>query len=99
MSFETFDELKIEEIKRQLAKYVAEGRIDHKVIELLVTGRSCVPLECELLDYKQKLEEDRLAQARAIIQIVSLFNTFGGYLLFGVAERHSETEWPCPCST
>lgn len=86
-------EIKVNEIKRTLAQFVAEGRIDEGVLSLITRGRSCIPLECELLDYKEKLEDDKLSYAKAMIRILSLYNTYGGYLLFGVAERESEVEF------
>lgn len=87
------DDFKIEETKRKLASYVAEGRLDQKVIQLLVSGRNCIPLECELLDYKQELQDEKIAQAKALVSIVSMYNTYGGYIVYGVAERRSETEF------
>ncbi len=88
-----FDEFKIEEIKNNLAGYISEGRLDQKVVDLLIAGNSCIPLECELLDYKQELGTDKIAQAKAIVSIVSMYNTYGGYLVYGVAETQSETEF------
>lgn len=87
------DDLKIEEIKRKLATYVSEGRVDQSVIGLLVNGKSCIPLECELLDYKQELHDDKIAQAKAIVSIVSMYNTYGGFIMYGVTEKQSETEF------
>jgi len=60
---EIIDDLKIEEIKRELASYVSQGRLDQKVFNLLIKGKSCIPLECELLDYKQTLNVDKFAYA------------------------------------
>lgn len=87
------DDFKIEETKRKLASYVTEGRLDQSVIQLLVSGKGCIPLECELLDYKQELHDDKIAQAKAVVSIVSMYNTYGGYIVYGVAERQSETEF------
>lgn len=87
------DDFKIEETKRKLASYVTEGRLDQSVIKLLVSGRNCIPLECELLDYKQELQDDKIAHAKAVVSIVSMYNTYGGYIMYGVAERQSETEF------
>lgn len=87
------DDFKIEETKRKLASYVTEGRLDQSVIQLLVSGRNCIPLECELLDYKQELQDDKIAHAKAVVSIVSMYNTYGGYIMYGVAERQSETEF------
>lgn len=88
-----FDDLKLQEIKFQLNEYVKAGQLDQRVINLLINGTQCVPLECELLDYKELIEDSRLSKAKIIISIVSLYNTYGGYLLFGVKEKESETEF------
>jgi hypothetical protein len=87
------EEIKVNEIKRQLAQFVADGRVDEGVLSLVMRGKSCIPLECELLDYKQLLQDDKLSYAKAMIRILSLYNTYGGYLLFGVEERQSEVEF------
>lgn len=92
-SKEITDDLKVEEIKRKLASFISEGRVDQSVIHLLVNGKSCVPLECELLDYKQELQDNKTAKAKAVVSIVSMYNTYGGYILYGVAEKQSETEF------
>lgn len=81
---DVIDEVKVEEAKRTLAAYISEGRVDQSVIQLISLGRYCIPLECELLDYKQMLEDDKLAQAKAVVSIVSMYNTYGGYIVYGV---------------
>lgn len=93
MTETVLDDFKSEDVKRIIASYISEGRVDQNVIQLLVYGSKCVPVECELLDYKQELQEDRIAQAKAIVSIVSMYNTYGGFILYGVAEVQSETEF------
>lgn len=88
-----FDDLKLQEIKFQLNVYVKAGQLDQRVANLLICGKHCVPLECELLDYKEKIEDSRYAKAKILISIVSLYNTYGGYLIFGIKEKESETEF------
>ena len=92
-AYDDIKEIKVNEIKSTLAKFVSEGRIDESVLSLIMRGCSCVPLECELLDYKEKLQNDKLSYAKAMVRILSLYNTYGGYLLFGVAERESEVDF------
>lgn len=91
MASSPIDDLRIEEIKHQLASFVEEGRLDMSLVQLLTSGNQCAPVECELLDYKERLDDDRLAKAKAVLQIVCFYNTYGGYLIFGVAEREAET--------
>ncbi len=93
MSILDIDDLKLEKIKQQLAEYVMQGLLDRKLIQLLVSDGRCMPVECELLDYKQELGEERRDKGNAVLQIVSFYNTYGGYLVYGVAERAPETEF------
>lgn len=88
------DEVKIQEAKRRLATFVEEGRLDESLVDLLVSqeGR-CLPIECEVLDYKQCLGDDKFSYAKAVLQIVSLYNSFGGYLIYGVVEEESEVSF------
>lgn len=87
------DEVRVEEIKKTLAGYVVEGRLDKRVLDLLLIGEQFAPVECELLDYKSELENDRLPKAKTVRQIVSFYNTYGGYLIYGVDEAESETHF------
>jgi hypothetical protein len=91
MSVLAFDDLRIEAIKRSLAEHVAQGRLDSSLIELLVSDGMCAPVECELLDFKERLEDDKRSKAKVLLQIVCLYNTYGGYLIYGVKERERDT--------
>jgi hypothetical protein len=88
-----FDELKIQDIKRQLAQHVAQGKLDIGVVDALRQGEHFAPIECEVLDFKEQCGEDALSLGKTVRQIVSFYNTYGGYLLYGVAETQSETEF------
>jgi hypothetical protein len=50
-------------------------------------------VECELLDYKETVADDRYAKAKTALQVISLFNTYGGYLVYGVREDSPDTEY------
>lgn len=86
-------DIRLVEIKKTLSNFVKQGRIDSELVKLIARGNKCIPLECELLDYKEMLEDDKISYAKAMIRIVSLYNTYGGYLIFGVAEISSEVDF------
>ena len=86
-------DIRLVEIKKTLSNFVKQGRIDSELVKLIARGNKCIPLECELLDYKEMLGDDKISYAKAMISIVSLYNTYGGYLIFGVAEISSEVDF------
>lgn len=84
------------EIRRKISNYIEAGVFDSKVIALLMTESGCAPVEGELLDYKRELGSDAIGLAKCTIQIVSLHNTYGGYLVFGVEEAIRDQSFlPC----
>lgn len=86
-------DVRLVEIKKTLSDFVKAGRLDSELIRLISRENQCIPLECELLDYKEKLESDKVSYAKALIRIIALYNTYGGYLIFGVAEISSEVDF------
>lgn len=72
----------------KVAAAVAVGDLSTKVLNLLVADGQFIPHECDFWDYKERFPDlgDSIAVGKTLIDIVSLHNSFGGYLLFGVAE-------------
>src|SRR5262249_47022675 len=56
----------------------------------LLMGDQFLPKECELWDYKRDAGTDKLAVAKTIRHVVSFYNTFGGYLIYGVEEAERD---------
>jgi KaiC/GvpD/RAD55 family RecA-like ATPase len=84
------------EIGIALSAFIAKGVVDERVIQCLLSDDGFAPIEGELLDYKRELPSDAVALAKCAIQIVSLHNTFGGYLVFGVDEVSRDQRFrPC----
>jgi tetratricopeptide (TPR) repeat protein len=54
---------------------------------LLINGDSFIPKEGWLWDYKERLDLEAAGIAKTILQIVSFYNTCGGYLIYGVKEE------------
>lgn len=74
------------EIRKRISQYISEGVIDRRVVETLLFEGSLVPKECELWDYKREVAGDAISIAKTILRIVSFYNTYGGYLIYGVDE-------------
>jgi hypothetical protein len=84
------------ETKKLLSEYVERGIVDHRVLDLLVTDKGCAAVENEILDYKRTISTDSQSLAKCAVQIVSLHNAFGGYLIFGVEEQARDQGFrPC----
>lgn len=79
------------EIKRQIAQLHNRGAVSNEVVSLVVDNGVCAPVESEIFDYKETQEDSPTAIAKLIRHIVSFYNSYGGYLLFGVQEEESET--------
>lgn len=87
------DQLEIAELKRKLASFVRAGTLDPSLFECLESNADPAPIECELLDYKESIPEDRVGLVKLIADIVALHNTYGGYLIFGVAEVERDSKF------
>lgn len=80
-----------QDIKKTLAQQVIEGVCGTAMLDLLVSGDKCAPVEGDLLDYKESVNAvDPIAIAEVCKDIVAFHNTYGGYLVIGVAELELE---------
>lgn len=79
------------DIKRKLAECHARGAISDEVVRLLERRGLCAPVESEIFDYKEALDSSPQATAKLVRHIVSFYNSYGGYLLFGVEEAIGES--------
>ena len=70
-----------------------KGALSEEVLLLLVKNGYAAPLEFEMLDFKETINPptgiDRITKA-----IVAIHNTYGGYLLFGVADTRNGLGFP-----
>lgn len=89
------DDINFRKLKKDLSQYIEDAIQGPSVIDLLNYNDSnfLVPLECELLDYKRELPRDAFSIAKTVLQIVSFYNTFGGYLVYGVDQNKVDTEF------
>lgn len=71
--------------KIALLKFIASPSSSEDVVRALFDGG--VPkYECELWDYKLTIEESETSFAELCRDIISFYNSYGGYLLFGVSD-------------
>lgn len=75
------------ESRQMLARLNADGVLDERIIDALILPEGFAALECEILDYKREFGTSREALAKQIRNIAALYNTYGGYLIFGVEEQ------------
>lgn len=80
-------------LRERLAQFSVQGTLSEDVIAPLLRDGYGAPLEFEMLDFKEMIVPpvgiDRIAKA-----IVAMHNTFGGYLVFGVADIRNGMGFP-----
>lgn len=74
-------------INKKISECIQRGVIGIEPIKILFVNNSFIPKEGLLWDYKEQLNIDTLSLAKTVLQIVSLHNTYGGYLIYGVKEE------------
>jgi hypothetical protein len=86
--------MEIEKIKSKVCEYISTGRIDVEVVQV-VTGKDGSPVakECDLWDYKREHDLSKVGLAKCVKAIVSLHNSYGGYLIYGVEEVVRDAEF------
>jgi predicted HTH transcriptional regulator len=57
-----------------------------KLIDVFFPGGTPVPKECALWDYKETFDGSKVAYAELAKDVLSFFNSYGGYLFLGVSE-------------
>lgn len=81
------------ETKRQIALLHDRGAVSQEVVDVVIANGFGAPVESEIFDYKETLDGTPLATGKLIRHIVSFYNSYGGYLLFGIKETVSETQF------
>lgn len=91
MSHETEAGLNLRAVRSLVSELHAQGTLDSRVIDALKFGEGLVPQETELWDYKLAPGSDAAALGKTIRQIVSFYNSFGGYIVYGVSETQKDS--------
>ena len=93
MAVTSEEQINLRTIRQKITRLIEDGAVDARTIESLICGGIFVPKECELWDYKREVGKDKISLAEAILQIVSFYNTYGGYLVYGVEEVTDDREF------
>ncbi|WP_186050034.1 NB-ARC domain-containing protein [Burkholderia gladioli] len=80
----------IDSVKKSISEFSQQGRLSKDVLDAICRDGVCAPIEFELLDYKEAFDTTPYGKGKLILRIVSFYNSFGGYLIFGVCETESE---------
>ncbi|MBS9403570.1 hypothetical protein KG088_08005 [Halomonas sp. TRM85114] len=73
-------------VAAQIAHCIERQEIGEKPINKLISGGNFCPKEGWLWDYKGGFEDNEVALAKRVKQVVSFHNSFGGYIIYGVHE-------------
>ncbi|UZE24733.1 ATP-binding protein [Pseudomonas sp. B21-056] len=87
------EDFNIGSCKVAVAKHIELGACNRSVVDSIRIGNYFAPIECEIIDYKESFPSDSFALAKLIRHVVAFYNTFGGYLIFGVKETVPEQEF------
>lgn len=87
------EQMNVTELKKQVYSLVQVGNLSEKLLELIIPDGQAVPFECELWDYKEAYEESAHDYTKTARSIASLYNTYGGYLLYGIKELVKDTSY------
>lgn len=87
------DQVNLHKARKAVSELMANVALDNRVIDSLKFGDILVPKECELWDYKEQANSDAVSLGETILEIVSFYNTYGGYLIYGVKETKTDLEF------
>ncbi|EHZ2744035.1 putative DNA binding domain-containing protein [Vibrio vulnificus] len=84
----------IELIKNNINHMVCEGTVSEMVLkELIDNSGFVVPLETILWDYKLTFDSSANGYKKTLKSVVSLYNTYGGYIIYGIDELVKDTKF------
>lgn len=86
--------MEIEKIKLSISDMIVEGRISQDVVNVFIKDNGTVlPLESVLWDYKVEFDDSNHGVKKSLKSIVSLYNTYGGYIIYGISEKVKDSEF------
>lgn len=86
----------IANITTRVHECLEKANVGLDTINALLIGDKFVPKEGWLWDYKMTASSDAESIAKTILQVVSFYNSCGGYLIYGVDEVSRDQEFlPC----
>ncbi len=86
--------MEIEIIKNTVSDMILDGKVSSDVLNTFIKSNgSVLPLESILWDYKVEFDDSPHGLKKALKSIVSLYNTYGGYIIYGINEKIKDTEF------
>ncbi|MFC2033599.1 helix-turn-helix domain-containing protein [Chloroflexota bacterium] len=85
--------LDINQVRKSFTDFIEKGSLDKRVIDALIVAGIFVPKESELWDYKRETGKEAVSLAETVLTIVSFYNTYGGYLIYGIDEITDDSEF------
>lgn len=83
----------LSDIYGKVSSFIEQGVIGPEVIDTLVCDGVVFPKEGLLWDYKSALNTDPIGLASTVLQIIAFYNTYGGYLIYGVKELKKDIDF------
>ncbi|MCI2962535.1 ATP-binding protein [Shewanella sp. N2AIL] len=86
--------MEVVSLKNSIYQMVLDGDVSENFLKKLINvDGSVVPIECSLWDYKASFNSTDIGQRKALKAIVSFYNTYGGYLIYGIDEVEKDTSF------
>lgn len=86
--------MNINHVKETIYDHILRGDVSESVINsLLVDGGEFIAIENELWDYKETFDSTNDSYLKMMKSIVSFYNSYGGYIVYGVKEKLKDTSF------
>lgn len=76
--------LALNECRSKIIRLIAAGDISTSVLQAIYEEQAFLPHETELWDYKRSVGVEKLDLAELARDVISMYNSFGGYIIVGV---------------
>lgn len=84
--------MNIQEIKKDIYELIQLGDLtDNSFKKLFINKHSIIGKECELWDFKENFDGTKEAYLKLLKAIASFYNSYGGYIFYGVKEVIKDT--------
>ncbi len=84
----------INELKKKVYRAIIKGTVSPEVLDLFILkDGSVLAKECELWEYKKDFTGDDSSYLKTLKSIASFYNSYGGYIIYGVHEIVKDTEF------
>ncbi len=85
--------LDIRQVRHSFTDFIEDGTLDKRILDTLILDDNFIPKECELWDYKRESGKGTIFLAETVLTIVSFYNTYGGYLIYGIDEITDDSQF------